>query len=152
MPVDVGVLALLVTLVLVAIVGVAWRHRQGTVRMSSQAPPLDPALLDELGVTLGNRGTLVQFSTAFCQPCRATRQVLARVAVLAPGVVHVDVDAESHLAAVRALHISSTPTTLILDADGRERHRATGVPRVAQVYAALGVPVPAAADLPGGIR
>ena len=152
MTVDAGVVVLVVTLVVVAIVGVVWRRRQGTVRVSSQAPPLDPALLNELGVTLGARGTLIQFSTAFCQPCRATRQVLARVAAAAPGVAHVDVDAESHLAAVRALRIHSTPTTLILDGDGRERHRATGVPHLAQVYAALGVSAPAAADLRGGAR
>lgn len=94
-------------------------------------------VLADLGVTLGERATLVQFSTAFCQPCRATRRVLAGIADSTPGVVHVDVDAESHLDAVRTLGVASTPTTLVLDAAGRERFRAAGIPRPAQVRAAL---------------
>jgi thiol-disulfide isomerase/thioredoxin len=85
----------------------------------------------------GERATLVQFSSAFCAPCRATRRVLTDVAAAVPGVVHVEVDAEEHLALVRALGVLRTPTTLVLDADGREVTRATGAPRPAQVLAAL---------------
>jgi thiol-disulfide isomerase/thioredoxin len=86
----------------------------------------------------GERATLLQFSTAFCAPCRATRRVLAEVAAMVPGVAHVEIDAEAHLALVRALEIESTPTTLVLDADGRVVRRAAGVPRKADVIAALG--------------
>ena len=92
------------------------------------------ALPDE---RLGDRATLVQFSTAFCAPCRAARVVLGDLAAREPGVVHVEVDAERHLDLVRALGIASTPTTLVLDALGEEVVRATGVPRRAQVLAAL---------------
>jgi hypothetical protein len=38
---------------------------------------------------------------------------------------------------VRALGVLRTPTTLVLDADGREVTRATGAPRPGQVLAAL---------------
>lgn len=86
---------------------------------------------------LGERATLVQFSSAFCAPCRTTRQVLATVAEATPGVSHVEIDAEHHLELVRELGIFRTPTTLILDADGAERLRATGVPKRDQVIAAL---------------
>lgn len=85
----------------------------------------------------GERATLLQFSSAFCAPCRATRRVLADVAVAVPGVTHVEIDAEAHLDLVRSLGIVRTPTTLVLDADGREVTRATGAPRPAQVLAAL---------------
>jgi thiol-disulfide isomerase/thioredoxin len=85
----------------------------------------------------GERATLLQFSSAFCAPCRATRRVLAEVAEAVPGVTHVEVDAEQHLALVRALGVVRTPTTLVLDADGREITRASGAPRPAQVLAAL---------------
>jgi len=77
---------------------------------------------------LGERATLLQFSSAFCAPCRATRRVLADVAETTPGVSHVDVDAEHHLDVVRRLGILRTPTTLILDEHGRELGRASGVP------------------------
>jgi thiol-disulfide isomerase/thioredoxin len=85
----------------------------------------------------GERGTLLQFSSAFCAPCRVTRRVLADVAGAVPGVEHVEVDAEQHLELVRTLGVLRTPTTLVLDARGREVARATGAPRAAQVLAAL---------------
>ncbi|WP_425564076.1 TlpA family protein disulfide reductase [Nonomuraea longicatena] len=92
----------------------------------------------ELGAALGERATLVQFSTAFCQPCRATRRVLGDVAALVPGVAHVEVDAESRLDLVRRLEIVSTPTVLILDNSGNIVKKASGQPRKADVLAALG--------------
>ncbi|MFD6153680.1 thioredoxin family protein [Streptomyces sp. NPDC060243] len=88
-------------------------------------------------VRLGERATLVQFSTAFCQPCRATRRVLDQVAGLVPGVAHVEIDAEDHLALVRTAGIEATPTVLFLDASGREVRRASGAPRRDQVLTAL---------------
>ena len=92
----------------------------------------------QLGAELGERATLVQFSTAFCQPCRATRRVLAQVAGMVDGVTHVEVDAEAHLTLVRDLEIDRTPTVLVLDAAGRIVRRAVGQPRTADVVAALG--------------
>lgn len=95
----------------------------------------------ELGQGLGDRATLVQFSSAFCAPCRATRRILAEVATMVPGVAHVEIDAEQQLELVRALGILKTPTVLVLDADGRIVRRATGQPRKVDVIAALGTAV-----------
>lgn len=92
----------------------------------------------ELGAELGERATLVQFSSAFCAPCRATRRVLSEVAGMVPGVRHLEVDAEARLDLVRRLGILKTPTVLVLDADGRIVRRAAGQPRKADVIAALG--------------
>ncbi|EFE70963.1 thioredoxin [Streptomyces viridosporus ATCC 14672] len=92
----------------------------------------------ELGARLGERATLVQFSSAFCAPCRATRRVLADVAGMVPGVAHVEIDAEARLDLVRRLEILKTPTVLVLDAGGRVVRRAAGQPRKADVIAALG--------------
>ena len=86
---------------------------------------------------LGERATLLQFSSAFCAPCRATRRVLADVATAVPGVTHVELDAEHHLELVRRVGVTRTPTTLVLDATGREVTRAAGAPRKEQVLAAL---------------
>ncbi|MER8232505.1 thioredoxin family protein [Streptomyces sp. NPDC094049] len=93
---------------------------------------------EALGAPLGERATLVQFSTAFCQPCRATRGTLAEVAAMIPGVGHVEIDAEERLELVRALGVTRTPTVLVLDATGRVVRRAAGQPRTADVIAALG--------------
>nr|WP_106582113.1 thioredoxin family protein [Murinocardiopsis flavida] len=95
----------------------------------------------DLGAPLGERATLVQFSSAFCQPCRATRRVLAEVAAMVDGVAHIEVDAEARLDLVRALDIMRTPTVLVLDSAGRIRTRASGQPRRADVIAAIGAAV-----------
>lgn len=92
----------------------------------------------ELGTGLGERATLVQFSSAFCAPCRATRRTLEEVASMVAGVAYVEIDAEARLALVRELNILRTPTVLVLDADGRIVRRASGQPRKADVIAALG--------------
>ncbi|WP_213450714.1 TlpA family protein disulfide reductase [Rhizomonospora bruguierae] len=95
------------------------------------------ALLRALGVEAGIPATLLQFSSAFCAPCRATRRLCGEVSALLDGVRHVEVDAESHLEAVRALEIWCTPTVLVVDAAGRIAGRATGQPTKAQLIAAV---------------
>ncbi len=100
-------------------------------------PAHPPISLTDLGVRPGVPATLLQFSSAFCAPCRATRRICAEVATLLQGVDHVEVDAESHLEAVRALDIRRTPTVLVIDAAGRIVRRATGQPTKAQVIAAV---------------
>ncbi|TIC79441.1 thioredoxin family protein [Nocardioides sp. GY 10127] len=86
---------------------------------------------------LGERATLLQFSSAFCAPCRTTRRVLGEVAEVVPGVAHLEVDAEQHLDLVRELDVTRTPTTLILDATGAETSRAAGAPRKETVLGVL---------------
>jgi thiol-disulfide isomerase/thioredoxin len=113
---------------------------RGTHRLREPAvPPSAPSVLagSDLPHELGDRATLLQFSSAFCAPCRATRRTLAEVAAIVPGVVHVEVDAEHHLGLVRRLGILRTPTTLILDAGGREVSRASGAPAKGEVLATL---------------
>jgi len=90
-----------------------------------------------IGADLGSRATLVQFSSAFCTPCRATRVLLENIVVQMEDVKHVEVDAEANLELVRELNILSTPTTLILDSKGREVGRAVGAPKREQVIHAL---------------
>ncbi len=96
---------------------------------------------DQLGQALGERATLVQFSSAFCAPCRATRRILADVAGMTEGVAHIEIDAESRLDLVRELNVLRTPTVLVLADDGRIVRRASGQPRKPDVIAAIGVAV-----------
>jgi len=117
--------------------GVLQRRRSGRVRVRGRddGKRLGAA---ELGGGLGERATLVQFSSAFCAPCRATRRILGEVAGMVPGVAHIEIDAEARLDLVRELGILKTPTVLVLDSDGKIVRRATGQPRKADVIAALG--------------
>ncbi|MGW5363693.1 TlpA family protein disulfide reductase [Actinopolymorpha pittospori] len=100
-------------------------------------PGPDRLVAADLGAELGHQATLVQFSSAFCAPCRATRLVLSGIAATEDGVAYIDIDAESHLDLVRRLDVVSTPTVFVLDPHGRIVIRAAGQPRRAQVTAAL---------------
>ena len=91
----------------------------------------------EIGNSLGEHATILQFSSAFCTPCRATRSTLSSVVSHYPKIKHVEVDAESHLDLVRRLDIRQTPTTLFLNAQGKEIARAVGAPKRDQVITAL---------------
>lgn len=113
-------------------------HVPGTPHGAGYAHEGDRLSVDDIGEPLGSRATLVQFSSAFCAPCRATRVILDEVRSMLEGVVHVEVDAEAHLDLVRRLDIRRTPTVLVLDPSGLVRVRAAGAPRKADVIAALG--------------
>ena len=60
----------------------------------------------DLEAELGSRATLLQFSSAFCAPCRATRRVLAEIAEVVPGVAHVEVDLSHARSPPRSQHRS----------------------------------------------
>ena len=143
-----GLIALAAALLAATVVGLVLRRRAGRFRPGPPGTPEKTASAGtgalteaDLGAGLGRQATLVQFSTAFCAPCRPTRQILAQVADMVDGVTHVEVDAEDRLDLVRRLRINSTPTILVLDPDGAIVKRATGLPRKADVIAALGTAV-----------
>lgn len=132
-------------------VGLLWRSRNGRVRATpgqavgagspASGKPVVTAVelgAADLGAALGTRATLVQFSSAFCAPCRATRQVLADVARMVDGVSHIEIDAQARLDLVTRLDVRRTPTTFVLGPDGHVTHRASGQPHKAAVIAALG--------------
>jgi thioredoxin-like negative regulator of GroEL len=52
-------------------------------------------------------------------------------------IAHVEVDLDANPATARRFKVLSLPTTLIFDADGRQRYRASGVPKAADLRSAL---------------
>jgi len=100
----------------------------------ARAPRLTEA---ELGQPLGTRATLLQFSSAFCAPCRATRQLLADVAGRSDGVAHVEIDVAARADLVRQLDIRRTPTVFVLGPRGQIAGRASGLPRRSEITGAL---------------
>lgn len=138
-----GIEVLGLALVAAAVVAgfLRWKNGRFSSRpVSDDRPRLSP---QDLGAPLGERATLVQFSSSFCTPCRTTRQVLGQVVELVPGVTTVEIDAESQLDLVRRLDILRTPTVLVLDAGGVVVTRASGAPTRDQVLVALDAAVSA---------
>ncbi|RBY80458.1 thioredoxin [Blastococcus sp. TF02-09] len=131
----IGIVVLAVALVVTA--AAAWwqRTRDGAVRPRSPeeeqvTAPSESAAFARLGVRPGEADlTVVQFSTAFCGPCRATKARLAQLQTTRPGLAVVQVDAESHLDEVRALDVRRTPTLFYLDRSGAVVARSSGAPR-----------------------
>ncbi len=131
-----SLLPILLVLIPTTAYGIWYRRSRGKIRAKHTTP--ESALTAEmLGQPLGSRATLVQFSSAFCTPCRATRLLLENVVSTMEDVRHMDIDAEAHLELVRKLNIHSTPTTLILDSRGLEVGRAVGAPTRDQVLKTL---------------
>jgi thiol-disulfide isomerase/thioredoxin len=129
--------ALVLAIVILAATAYGTWHKKSRGLIKERPNSKATISAEELGTTFGEQATLVQFSSAFCQPCRATSLILEQVVSDTPSVKHVDIDAESHLELVRRLNIISTPTTIFLDRLGREVARAVGAPKRDQVINAL---------------
>lgn len=118
-------------------------HRRST------AGRLRPARTDEaVAAPLGELGaaaTFVQFSAPTCAPCRSARAVLAGLAAERPEVRHVEIDVAERLDLARRFEVTRTPTVVVLDASGRERHRLVGPIGRAHAERALTAVVPTAA-------
>jgi thiol-disulfide isomerase/thioredoxin len=129
-----SLLPIAIVLGLATAYGLWYQRSRGKVVVKSDKGLITPAMI---GAELGSRVTLVQFSSAFCSPCRATRMLLEDVTAEMNEVVYVEVDAEANLELVRTLDIRSTPTTLFLDRTGHEVGRAMGAPKRDQVLSAI---------------
>jgi thiol-disulfide isomerase/thioredoxin len=127
LPVAFGVLAGLI--VLSGFIGLALRRSAGRVRPTRPRARrvVHPHELGD-GIRFGSAATLVQFSTAFCGSCPATRRLLGELAQAA-GVAHVDLDVTDDVDLAARFGILQTPTTLLLDGAGRQVARIGGPPR-----------------------
>ena len=133
-----GIGAAVVVAALAVTVVVAWwlRARDGAVRTDARESAVTRPVFDRLGVRPGEADlTVVQFSTAFCGPCRTTRARLQHLQSTRPGLAYVHVDAESHLEEVRELDVRRTPTLFYLGRDGQLIGRSSGAPRADELTA-----------------
>lgn len=81
--------------------------------------------------------TFLQFSSEFCQPCRVATKLLDEVTNSFPAICHIELDVVEHMDLVKTYGITRTPTTLIIDKSGTVHFRATGVPKKAELTAAV---------------
>ena len=76
------------------------------------------------------------FTSAFCEPCLQTKGVVAEAGRLIPDATVREFDVVRFEELAQSAGIRSTPTVVVLDADGHEVFRAEGVPTLAQVLVA----------------
>jgi thiol-disulfide isomerase/thioredoxin len=133
-----GLIVVAAVLALATAGGLALRGRDGRLAASPRSAARHQSLTGtELGQPLGSRATLLQFSSSFCAPCRAARQLLADVAARDTGVTHVEIDVADRLDLVRLLDVRRTPTVFVLGPQGQVTRRASGPPRREDVMAAV---------------
>ena len=113
-----GLIALATTL------GLLWKAQNGRARAQSGSESAADLVAD-----LGSHATLLQFSTEVCSPCAAMSRVLDTVVTGRDDVRHVELDLTRRPELATRFGILQTPTTLVLDANGRIRSRIGGAAR-----------------------
>lgn len=132
LPIALAVAAALLAATVIA--GVLLRRHDGRSVTVQGDRYVDPA---DLMHPLGARATLVQFSTEFCSRCPQVRRLLGSIAAEREGVAHAEIDLTSRADLAARYKVLSTPTTLVVDQDGRIHFRFSGTPGSAAVLDTL---------------
>ena len=131
-----------VVVVLIAAFGLAYvinrliALRAGLLKDTTSTAGSDAVDTSDLGLSVTGP-TVVHFSAVWCGPCAGVRRVVDQVCEELPAVAHVEIDMDANPAAARRLSVLSLPTTVVFDADGRQRYRVAGVPTAADLRSAL---------------
>ena len=119
--------------VLVLVVAIALLRSRYDGRLRSATPSMT-----EVGIALpADQVTVVQFTGEYCAVCPQAKTLVKRVLRDHPAIAHLEVDVADHLDAVRVLDIRRTPTLIIVDKQGSPVHRASGMPREAELRKAV---------------
>ena len=133
-------IAITAALALAALAGWLLTRRSGNVREirpeSAQGAQGGTTDTEDLGLSRTGP-TVVHFSAPWCGPCDRVRRVVDQVCDDLGEVAHVEIDLDTNPVAARRFSVLSLPTTLIFDIDGRQRYRASGVPKAAVLRSAL---------------
>ncbi len=121
-------------LALTALIGVVLHRREGR-RLGGGAPRLRTSDIRTAG--LGERATLVQFSTELCARCPQVRRMLRQYAEREDGLRHVEIDLTHRPDLSSRYRVLQTPTTLLVDSTGFVRARFHGVPQQRALTEAL---------------
>lgn len=132
-----AVVVIVAVLAAASLAGWLLTRRSGTIREIDAKPDADAdADIAALGLTRSGP-TVVHFSAPWCGPCDRVRRVVEQVCGDLDGVAHVEIDLDANPETARRYSVLSLPTTLIFDAEGRQRYRTSGVPNAADLRSAL---------------
>ncbi|MFI8633490.1 TlpA family protein disulfide reductase [Microbacterium sp. NPDC077663] len=121
--------AIIVLTVLLAVtvgIGLVLRRQQNRPRAVDPREVVEPTRLG--AERLGERATLLQFSTEMCGRCPGVHRTLREIAEDREGVLHLDVDLTHRVDIAKHFQVLQTPTTLILDRHGVVHSRFGGTP------------------------
>ena len=131
------IVAIVAAGVVATLAGWLLSRRSGNIReVYSESDQGADAGAADLGLSRAGP-TVVHFSAPWCGPCDRVRRVVDQVCDDLGDVAHVEVDLDANPHAASRFSVLSLPTTLIFDVDGRQRYRASGVPKAADLRSAL---------------
>ncbi|WP_240157529.1 thioredoxin family protein [Pseudonocardia broussonetiae] len=134
---------LVAALVLATAVGLVLRRRDGRLRATADRRGASGGgaaggwALAGTAPADGDRVLLLQLSSPVCTPCRRTAELIDDLRARQPGVAHAEVDVAERPEVARALGVLRTPTVVAFDRSGAEFVRVSGLPRAAELEAAL---------------
>lgn len=137
-------IALVVGLIALATAfGLVWRARTGRAKAVERGELVDLAKLGAVKngqpvTTFGKRSTFLQFSSETCSTCKQTARLFEELEQTADGVLHIEVDITNRLDLAKKFHVLQTPTTLVLDHNGRVTSRIGGAPKQSTIDQELG--------------
>ncbi len=135
--VTLSIVAIVAGLCLAGLTGWLLTRHAGVLREAGPEdgpiPGVDPG---DLGLA-DDGPTVVHFSAPWCGPCAQLRRVVDRVCADLGDVAHIEIDIDANPTVAQRFSVLSLPTTVIFDAAGRQRYRATGVPTATDLQSAL---------------
>jgi len=129
------IVATVAAVVVATLAGWLLTRRSGQIREIASDQGAEPDTAD-LGLSRSGP-TIVHFSAPWCGPCDRVRRVVDQVCEDMDDVAHLEIDLDANPATARRFSVLSLPTTLIFDVDGRQRYRASGVPKAADLRSVL---------------
>ena len=131
------IVAVVAAAIVATLAGWLLTRRSGNIReVHSESDQDADVYAADLGLSRAGP-TVVHFSAPWCGPCDRVRRVVDQVCDDLGDVAHVEVDLDANPQAARRFSVLSLPTTLIFDVDGRQRYRASGVPKASDLRSAL---------------
>jgi thiol-disulfide isomerase/thioredoxin len=130
-------------LALAVAAGLVWRARTGKAKKVQSGELIN---LAELGATkngkpvtqFGKKVTFLQFSSEFCTACQQTARLYSELEQVHPEILHIEVDITKRLDLANKFNILQTPTTLVLDANGRVTSRIGGAAKQQTIQDEIG--------------